>query len=70
MASNSESGPVEGPRAFTITSDDHRGVVMCLAVLFIIYAFMIIGMRLAARIRTIGIDDWLAITATVSTAFI
>jgi len=70
MGSNSESAPVEGPRAFTFKSDDHRGVVMAVAVLFIIYAFMIIGMRLAARLRTMGMDDWLAIAATVSTAFI
>lgn len=66
MSSNSESAPVEGPRPFTITPDDHRGVVMSLAVLFIIYAFMIIGLRLAARMRTMGVDDWLAILATVS----
>lgn len=59
----------EGPRAFTITKDDHRGVVLTVAVLFIIYAFMTIGLRLAARIRTMGVDDYLAILATVSKRF-
>jgi len=55
----------EGPRPFTITKHDHRGVVMALVVTFILYAVMIIGMRLAARLRTMGVDDYLAILATV-----
>jgi len=66
MASTTGSTLQEGPRAFTITKDDHRGVVVAVAVLFIFYAFMTIGLRLAARIRTMGVDDYLAILATVS----
>lgn len=65
MASTHASTFEEGPRPFTITENDHRGVVMSLAVLFILYAVMIIGMRLAARMRTMGWDDYLAILATV-----
>lgn len=64
--SDSEHIPKEGPRAYLITHDDHRGVLMCLALLFIGYALMIIGMRIFARYRTMGIDDYLAMVATVS----
>lgn len=61
----STDGTVEGPRPFIITSDDHRGVVLTLAVLFILYALMVLGMRLAARIRSMGLDDFVSILATV-----
>ena len=66
MGSATTSTFEEGRRAFTISKNDHRGVVLSVAVLFIIYAFMIGGMRLAARMRTMGPDDYLAILATVS----
>lgn len=65
MSTSASDAPVEGPRPFTITHDDHRGVVMCVSVLFIGYAFMTIALRLAARIRNMGIDDWLAVVGTV-----
>lgn len=69
MSAEATAAPVEGPRPFTITHDDHRGVVVSVAILFILYACMIIGMRLAARVRTMGVDDWLAVAATVSMDF-
>jgi hypothetical protein len=69
MSAETQAEYIEGPRPYRIAQDDHRGVVTVIATLFIIYAYMIIGMRLAARIRNMGADDYLAILATVSVNF-
>lgn len=69
MSAEPQSTYVEGPRPFTIVQDDHRGVIVAVAAVFMVYAYMIIALRLAARIRTMGLDDSLAILATVSKYF-
>lgn len=56
----------EGQRPYTIGPQDHRGVVMTLSVLFLLYALMVMGMRYAARARTMGMDDFIVVGATVS----
>lgn len=66
MSESQEHVPNEGPRAYQITHDDQRGALMCIALIFIGYALMIISMRVFARIRTMGIDDYIAMVATVS----
>lgn len=38
---------------------------MAVSILFMIYAFMVLGMRVAAKYRSMGFDDWLSVGATV-----
>ncbi|RMD41550.1 hypothetical protein DV735_g3591, partial [Chaetothyriales sp. CBS 134920] len=56
---------VLGPRPFDLSGSDQRGAVMVISILFIVYAFLIVGMRLATKYRTMALDDWLAISAMV-----
>ncbi|KAK5276132.1 hypothetical protein LTR40_012019, partial [Exophiala xenobiotica] len=64
MSDPSMPAPVYGPRPYPISENDHRGIVMTIGVLYIIYAFMILGMRLASKYNHMGMDDWLSIAAT------
>jgi hypothetical protein len=65
MADAATPAPVYGPRPFHVTDTDQRGVVMAVSILFIVYAFMTATMRVAAKPRNQGIDDWLSLLATV-----
>ncbi|RMZ82152.1 hypothetical protein DV738_g1845, partial [Chaetothyriales sp. CBS 135597] len=65
MADTSTPEAVLGPRPFNLTGTDQRGAVMTISILFIVYAFLIVGMRLATKYRSMGLDDWLAISAMV-----
>ncbi len=65
MSGPSTTGPVYGLRPFPVTDDDRRAVVLTVSILFIIYAFMVLGMRLATKYQNMGIDDWLSVAATV-----
>ena len=65
MSAPSTEAPVLGERPFRITGNDHRGVVLTVSILFIVYALMVLGMRVAGKYRSMGIEDWLAIAATV-----
>ena len=65
MTAPSSEAPVLGKRPFRITGDDHRGIVLTMSILFAVYAVMVLGMRVASKYRSLGIEDWLAIAATV-----
>lgn len=66
MSADSTPSYTAGPRFFIITHDDLRGTVMVVTIIFGIYAYMILSIRLAVRRRAIGVDDFLAVLATVS----
>ncbi|KAJ9611328.1 hypothetical protein H2200_004512 [Cladophialophora chaetospira] len=55
-----------GPRPFSHTDDDHRSTVLVVSILFIIYALMIVAMRLVTKYRNMGIEDWLSLGTTVT----
>jgi len=57
--------PVYGPRPYGLIEDDHRGIVLTIGILFTVYTFMVLGIRIAAKRGNMGIDDWLSIAATV-----
>lgn len=65
MADSSTVAPVYGPRPYGLIEGDHRGIVLTVGILFTVYTFMVLGMRLAARHGNMGVDDWLSIVATV-----
>ena len=65
MSDPSMAAPVYGPRPYPVSENDHRGIVLTIGALYIIYAFMILGMRLASKYNRMGVDDWLSIAATV-----
>ena len=54
-----------GPRPFSHTEDDHRSTVLVLSILFIVYGFMVVAMRLFTKYRNMGIEDWLSLGTTV-----
>ncbi|KAK5267786.1 hypothetical protein LTR99_009758 [Exophiala xenobiotica] len=64
MSDPSMPAPMYGPRPYNISENDHRGIVVTIGVLYIIYAFMILGMRLASKYNHMGMDDLLSIAAT------
>ncbi|KIX00816.1 uncharacterized protein Z518_09881 [Rhinocladiella mackenziei CBS 650.93] len=64
MSDSSTEMPVYGPRPFPLSENDRRGVVLTIGVLYIIYACMVLVMRLASKYRNIGLDDWLSVAAT------
>jgi hypothetical protein len=65
VSSTDTPTPAYGPRPYGLTGSDHRGTVLTVGILFTVYAFMVLGIRLATRYRNMGIDDWLSIVATV-----
>jgi hypothetical protein len=67
MADIAETVSSYGPRLFELSDNDHRGVVVTMGSLFIVYSFMVLAMRLLTRYRSMGVDDYLAIAATVRT---
>lgn len=64
-SSNDTPTPVYGPRPYGLTGSDHRGMVLTIGILFTVYTFAVLGIRLATRHSNMGIDDWLSIVATV-----
>jgi hypothetical protein len=69
MADTAEEEPSYGPRPFELSDEDHRGVVVTMGLLFIVYTFMVLAMRLLTRYRSMGLDDYLAIAATVCAGY-
>lgn len=63
--SASSPAPVYGPRPFHLTHDDHRALVLTISVLFLVYALLVLIMRMVQRQKNMGIEDWLAVAATV-----
>ncbi|KAL2437929.1 hypothetical protein ABEF95_009346 [Exophiala dermatitidis] len=56
--------PVYGPRLYELTENDNRGIVLTMAILFMVYTFMVLGMRLATKYKSMGVEDWMSIVAT------
>ncbi|ETI29384.1 hypothetical protein G647_01837 [Cladophialophora carrionii CBS 160.54] len=56
--------PTLGPRPYHYTADDHRGVVLTISILFVVYSLLVLAMRLASKYRNMGVEDWLAVAAT------
>ena len=55
----------DGPRFATVTDDDHGGVVGPVSNLCGIYSELTKALRGYIKRRTWGLDDWLAVAATV-----
>lgn len=66
MAYPANGTPIYGPRPYGVTGDDHRGIVLTMTILFMIYASMVLAMRLIVRHRNMGVEDWLSLAATAS----
>lgn len=56
---------VYGPRPYTISGHDHSGIALTISVLFLVYAVMVVSMRIATKYRNMGVDDWITVGATV-----
>ena len=70
MASPQPSlAPLTGHRLFIITSDDHRGQVWTVSLLFGIFSLLVLGLRGSIGHGNLGADDWTAAAATVSRTF-
>lgn len=69
MSESTSEAYVYGPRPYGLTESDHRGIVVTMSILFILYTLMVFGIRLATRHVNMGVDDWLAVVATVCRLF-
>ncbi|KIW34857.1 uncharacterized protein PV07_01605 [Cladophialophora immunda] len=65
MSASSDEIPALGPRPYHNTANDHRGIVLTMSILFMVYSLMVLGMRLVSKYRNMGIEDWLSVCATV-----
>lgn len=66
MADSTSETPIYGPRPYGLTDDDHRGVVLTMTILFMVYAGMVLAMRLIVKYRNMGVEDWFSLAATAS----
>ncbi|EXJ59770.1 hypothetical protein A1O7_03917 [Cladophialophora yegresii CBS 114405] len=64
MSTAPDVPPSLGPRPYHYTADDHRGLVLTISILFVVYSLMVLAMRLASKYRNMGVEDWLAVAAT------
>jgi hypothetical protein len=65
MSTSPDEPPALGPRLYHHTANDHRGLVLTISILFIVYSLMVLAMRLTSKYRNMGVEDWLAVAATV-----
>ena len=55
----------EGDRLFVITDEDRRGTIWVVAIICLIYVFLLLLLRVTARRNSFGGDDWIAVGSTV-----
>lgn len=63
-------GPLTGHRFFTITPDDHRGQIWTVSLIFAIFSVLLLCLRWFIGQGSLGLDDWSAAGATVSSMFL
>lgn len=54
-----------GDRWLVISDNDKRGTIMVVAIICCVYCPMILGLRAVGSMKNLGINDFLAIAATV-----
>jgi hypothetical protein len=57
---------MSGDRFFVITDDDQRGSLWVVSIICCVYVLMILILRSTTRKGAYGMDDWLAVTSTVT----
>lgn len=55
----------KGDRFFIITDEDRRGTIWVVAIICLIYVFLLLLLRATARRNSFGGDDWIAVASTV-----
>ncbi len=59
-------GDVLGNRFAAITPDDHAGSIWIASILCLVYSVLTLALRTHLRLRIYGLDDYIAMVATVS----
>lgn len=65
VMSTISSPDLSGDRWLVISDTDRRGTIMVVAIICCVYCPMILGLRAVGSLKNLGINDFLAIAATV-----
>lgn len=61
-----EAPNLGGDRWLAISKDDQRGKVLVVAIICCVYCPMILALRAVSSLKNLGMNDFLAVAATVS----